>query len=328
VSRDARRLDEFERIARFFAPLAAGWPGALGLADDAALIDVPADNDLVVTADALVEGVHFVGDEPPELIAAKLIRVNLSDLAAMGARPLAYLVTLALPEHIDDGWLERFAAGLAAEQATFAISLIGGDCVATAGPVCLSLTAFGLVPRGCALRRAGARPGDLVVVSGSVGDGALGLLAMRGELAYLDPSHRAALIERYRRPQPRLALGQRLVGLAHAAQDVSDGLAADLGHVCEASGVAGVIEAARLPLSPAARAALPRVGLAPVLGGGDDYELVFTVAAGERANLAELSHALDLPLTEIGRIENGRGVTVVDRDGREIRVAHPGYRHV
>jgi thiamine-monophosphate kinase len=328
MTHGARRRDEFERIADFFAPLAAGWPGARGLADDAAIIEPPPDRDLVVTADALVGGVHFLGDESPDVIAAKLVRVNLSDLAAMGARPLAYVVTLALPDHIDDRWLARFAAGLAAEQARFDISLIGGDSVATTGPVCLSLTAFGLVPQGRAVRRTGARPGDLVFVSGTLGDGALGLRARRGELVELEASHRAALIERYRLPQPRVALGQRLVDLAHAGQDVSDGLVADLGHICAASNVAGVVEAGRLPLSPAAQAVPSQWALDAALGGGDDYELVFTIGAGERDRVAELSRALALPLTEIGRVEAGCGITVVDRDGHEIPVARPGYRHV
>lgn len=321
------RLDEFERIARFLAPLAADWPGAMGLADDAALVDAPPGQTLVVTADALVAGVHFRGDEPAELIAAKLLRVNLSDLAAMGARPLAYLITLALPVTVDDDWLGRFADGLAREQAEFGISLIGGDSVATPGPACLSLTAIGAVPAGRALRRDGARAGDRVFVSGTVGDAALGLIALRDGLDTLGEAERAWLIERYRLPRPRVALGQRLLGLAHAAQDVSDGLVADLGHICAASGVAAVIEADRLPLSPAARAALPAVGLAPVLGGGDDYELVFTVAPGDRRRVAGLAGELELALTEIGRIRRGRGVRVVDRDGREIPVPEPGYRH-
>ncbi len=322
-----QRLDEFQRIARYFAPLAEAWPGALGLADDAALVAPPPGQTLVVTADALVAGVHYRGDEPAELIAAKLVRVNLSDLAAMGARPLAYLVVLALPAEIGDDWLEGFAVGLEREQARFAMSLIGGDSVATPGPACLSMTAFGAVPEARVLRRDGARAGDHVFVSGTIGDAALGLIAIRDGLDRLGQSDRAWLIERYRLPQPRIELGQRLLGLAHAAQDVSDGLVADLGHICTASGVGAVIEADKIPLSPAARAALPVAGQGPVLGGGDDYELLFTAAADDRGRVADLARGLDLALTEIGRIRTGRGVRVVDRDGCEVSVPVAGYRH-
>ena len=281
----------------------------------------------MVTADALVAGVHYPADDAADLVAARLVRVNLSDLAAMGARPIAYLITMALPAETGDDWLERFAGGLEREQARYGISLIGGDSVATPGPICLSLTAFGTVPEGQALRRDGARAGDAVFLSGTVGDAALGLVALRDGLDRIDAAHRARLIDRYRSPRPRVELGQRLVGLAHAAQDVSDGLVADLGHICAASGVGAVVEAERLPLSPAARAAVAALGLDPVLGGGDDYELLFTVAPGDAGRVAELARGLDLALTEIGRIQAGAGVTVVDRDGREIAVPRPGYRH-
>ncbi len=327
MSGGAGPLDEFGRIARFLAPLAADWPGALGLTDDAALVELAAGQTLVVTADALVAGVHYPADEAAEVVAARLVRVNLSDLAAMGARPIAYLITMALPAETGDDWLERFAGGLEREQARYGISLIGGDSVATPGPICLSLTALGTVPEGQALRRDGARAGDAVFLSGTVGDPALGLVALRDGLRGIDAAHRSELIDRYRSPRPRVELGQRLVGLAHAAQDVSDGLVADLGHICAASGVGAVIEAERLPLSPAARAAVAALGLDPVLGGGDDYELLFTVAPGVRRRVAELARGLDLALTEIGRIQAGAGVTVVDRDGREIAVPRPGYRH-
>ncbi len=327
MSGGAGPLDEFERIARFLAPLAADWPGALGLTDDAALVELAAGQTLVVTADALVAGVHYPADEAADVVAARLVRVNLSDLAAMGARPIAYLITMALPAETGDDWLERFAGGLEREQARYGISLIGGDSVATPGPICLSLTAFGTVPEGQALRRDGARAGDAVFLSGTVGDAALGLVALRDGLDGIDAAHRARLIDRYRSPRPRVELGQRLVGLAHAAQDVSDGLVADLGHICAASGVGAVVEAERLPLSPAARAAVAALGLDPVLGGGDDYELLFTVAPDDGGRVAELARGLDLALTEIGRIQAGAGVTVVDRDGREIAVPRPGYRH-
>ncbi len=321
------RLGEFERIATLLAPLAEAAPGALGLSDDAALVDVPLGRSLVVTADALVAGVHFIGDEPPDLIAAKLLRVNVSDLAAMGALPMGYLMTMALPPDIDDPWLAGFVDGLARNQAEFGMALLGGDSVATTGPACFSLTAFGSVATGRALTRSGACPGDLVFVSGTLGDGALGLRAARGALANLSQADQAFLADRYRLPRPRVALGQGLVGLARAAMDVSDGLVADLGHICAASGVGAVIEAGRVPLSAAARAAVPTTGLEPMLGGGDDYELLFTVAPSDRPAVADLARAIDLPLTEIGRIEAGTGTRVLDAEGSALALAQTGYRH-
>src|SRR5271154_5844809 len=227
------RLGEFERIARFFAPLAA--PEALGLLDDVALIPGPSGTQYVLKTDAIVEGVHFLPDDPPGQVAQKLLRVTLSDLAAKGAEPVGYLLTTALPPTRDEAWLERFAAGLALDQKEFGIGLLGGDSVATSGPVTLSVAAIGRVEAGKAVLRSGARPGDAVFVSGTLGDGALGLKAIRNELPRLDAAARDFLIDRYRLPRPRLALGRRLVGLAHAMMDISDGLVADLGHICEVS---------------------------------------------------------------------------------------------
>jgi thiamine-monophosphate kinase len=323
----AQRLGEFERIRRFFAPLAG--PGALGLRDDAALIDGPDGQQYILTADAIVEGVHFLSDDPPAQVAQKLLRVNLSDLAAKGAVPVGYLLVTALPRAHDEGWLEAFAAGLAADQASFGIALLGGDSTATDGPATLSITALGRVASGRAVLRSGARPGDRVYVSGTLGDAALGLQALRGELPGIAGGARDFLAERYRLPQPRLALGQRLVGIAHAMLDISDGLVADLGHIVEASGVGAVIEAALLPLSPAARAvvAADPLRLSAALSGGDDYELLFTAAAEADAALTAFVDQLGLPLTRIGRIEAGSGVEVVDDRGEALAVPVAGYRH-
>jgi thiamine-monophosphate kinase len=325
----SRKTGEFERIATFFAPLAAGFPGALGLTDDAAIIRPAEGCELVVTTDTIVAGVHYVGDESADLVAQKLLRVNLSDLAAMGARPLAYTLNVALPSTLEDDWLERFTAGLADDQRRFAITLAGGDSVSTPGPVTLTITAFGEVAAGAALRRSGARVGDLVYVSGTVGDGALGLKVLRGHASGLTQVHKDALIERYRRPQPRVACGPRLVGLAHAAIDVSDGLAADLGHIAETSGVAAIVEASSVPLSTAAAAALELESdlRDAVLGGGDDYELLFTVPPGAAASVAALASELGLPLTAIGRIESGHGVRLTGAGGAEIGLPSRGYTH-
>jgi thiamine-monophosphate kinase len=323
----APKLDEFERIARFFAPLAA--PGALGLRDDVALIPGPPGEEYVLKTDAIVEGVHFLADDPPGQIAQKLLRVNLSDLAAKGAVPVGYLLMTALPPSRDEGWLAAFARGLAEDQATYGIGLLGGDSVATPGPVTLSIAAIGKVAAGRAVLRRGARADDAVFVSGTLGDAALGLAALRGELGALAPALRASLIERYRLPQPRLVAGRRLVGIAHAMMDISDGLVADLGHIAEASSVGAVVKAARLPLSTAARAAIAAdpARLMAALSGGDDYELLFTAAPDAEQAIAALSLELGVPLTRIGRIEAGAGVGVLDAAGTPIPVPVGGYRH-
>lgn len=322
---------EFELIERYLAPLAADNPGSLGLKDDAALLAPPAGCELVLTADALVSGVHFFPDDPAGLVARKLLRVNLSDLAAMGARPLGYLMTVAWPGSPEEAWVAAFAAGLAADQKAFEVALLGGDTTRTPGPLTLSLTALGAVPAGRALRRSTARAGDELYVSGTVGDGALGLLVLNGKAPTLPTKQREALIDRYRLPRPRLALGRALVesGLAHAAIDVSDGLVADLGHILETSGLAGVVETERLPLSDPARAALaarPAL-LRDLVAGGDDYELLFTVAPGRGAEIAALADRLDLPLSQIGRLSEGAGLRLLDGDGREVPLTRSGWTH-
>ncbi len=323
------RRGEFERIARYFAPLTEGFPGALGLTDDAALITPPRDRYLAVTTDTMVAGVHFMGDEAPGLIAAKLLRVNLSDLAAMGAAPMAYTLNLALPESIGDDWLKAFSQGLAADQRAFDIGLAGGDSVSTPGPVTLTITAFGSVETGRALRRSGAESGDIVYVSGTIGDGALGLKLLRGELSGLSGEDSDELIGRYRLPRPRVGLGARLAGLASAAIDISDGLAADLTHILDASGVGAEIEAATVPLSPPAAAALRGdAGLMEtILTGGDDYELLFTAAPGYAGRVAALASDLSLPLTPIGRITEGGWLRVTGADGEAMVLKKAGWTH-
>ena len=316
-------LGEFDLIDRLLKPLAAGYPGALGLTDDAALVRVPTGSELVIAKDAIVAGIHFLPEDPPELVAGKLLRVNLSDLAAMGAKPLGYLTVLARPSGLPESWLGHFAAGLAADQKRFGCHLLGGDTVSTPGPLTLTLTILGTVPEGRALRRSGARPGDEVWVSGTLGDAALGLRVLRG-LA-LPEDETLALSDRYRTPQPRLELGQGLLGLATAAIDVSDGLAADLGHIAQTSAVAATIEVERLPLSKAGRG-VPGAREA-ALAGGDDYELLFTAPPAAASEIEALGLRLRLPLTRIGRIESGAGVQVLDRAGDPIELSQLGWRH-
>ncbi|MFC7477645.1 thiamine-phosphate kinase [Dankookia sp. GCM10030260] len=316
---------EFALIARHFRRLAG--PGALDLSDDAALLDPPAGRQLVLAADAMVAGVHFLPDDPPETIGRKLLRVNLSDLAAMGAAPLGYLMTTALPRDLPADWLGRFVDGLAADQAEFGLSVLGGDTVSTPGPVALSLTILGTVTPGAALRRGGARPGDSLWVSGSIGDGALGLLVLQGKLPADAAGH---LAERYRLPRPRLALGQALAGLARAAMDVSDGLVQDLGHLCRAAGCGAVLRSAEVPLSPAAAAlvAADPALLALCLTGGDDYELLFAAPPEADAQVLQRAAIAGAPVTRIGRFEAGPPeVHVPDTTGMPLRLPQGGWSH-
>jgi thiamine-monophosphate kinase len=324
----AGRLGEFEFIARMLRPLAAGYPGAFELGDDTARVAVPSGEELVVKTDAIVCGVHFLPAHDPGLVARKALRVNLSDLAAAGARPIAYQLALVLPDEIDDPWLEKFCAGLAADQAKYDIALCGGDTTSTPGALTISVTALGSAPAGAVLGRGGAQPGDLVFVTGTIGDGALGLLADTGRLPEADPEQRAFLADRYLLPQPRLEFGRRLLGVASACMDVSDGLVGDLGHICERSGVRALVDAERLPLSAAAGATLARrpALLETVLTGGDDYELLFTVAPERREMIADIARATGVDAAEIGRIEAGRDVAVQQRD-RQLTFARPSYRH-
>lgn len=324
-------LGEFGRITRFFKPLAAGFPGARGLRDDAAVFGVPEGRELVVTTDAMVAGVHFFPDDAPADIAAKLMRSNLSDLAAMGAEPLAYTLVTALPRGLDESWLEGFAAGLGEEQRQFGIALAGGDSVSTTGPITLSVTAFGLVPAGRALPRWGGRPGDRVFVTGTIGDAALGLEIAYGRLDIPDGETRTHLLRRMRRPDPRMSVGPRLIGLAGGAMDVSDGLVADLGHLCEESGCAALLRADVVPLSDAARGAIDGdpARLALAITGGDDYELLFCAPPSARDALAALAADSGVAITEIGELTPGTPgeVAVLDAAGTPLPLARRGWDH-
>jgi thiamine-monophosphate kinase len=325
MARSAGPSGEFVTIAKLFRPLARGHNAALDLGDDAACIRPRPGSDLVVTADALVAGVHFFNDDPPADIARKALRVNLSDLAAKGAKPIGYFLALARPKDMDDRTLATFARGLARDGAFFEIPLLGGDTTSTPGPLTIAITALGEIGRGRMLRRDGARAGDDLWLSGTLGDGALGLLVAKGALA---PGK--ALLARYRLPQPRLALGRKLVGLAHAAMDVSDGLAADLGHMCARSGLGATVERARLPLSSAAAKALsadPSL-LETIVAGGDDYELLFAAPPSARAAVARAAIAAKTKATRIGRFAKGAPeVRFLDAAGQRQRFARAGFTH-
>lgn len=316
---------EFSLIARHFRPLAG--PGALDLTDDAAVMAPPPGRELVLAADAMVAGVHFLPEDPPETIGRKLLRTNLSDLAAMGAVPLGYLLTVALPRGAHAAWLAAFSAGLAEDQREFGLSLLGGDTVSTMGPACLSLTILGHVAPGRALLRRGGAPGQDIWVSGSIGDGTLGLAVLQGQ----QPADADGfLADRYRLPRPRLALGQALVGLATAAMDVSDGLVQDLGHLCRAAGCGAELRADAVPLSPAAAALLradPAL-LPRILTGGDDYELLFAAAPEAAAGIAARAESCGVAVARIGHFVPGEStVTVLGRDGAPLRLGQGGWSH-
>ena len=321
-----------ERIIDLFRPLAR-HPGAFGLIDDCAAVTPPPGTDLVLKADAIVGGVHFFNDDPAGEIARKALRVNLSDLAAKGAAPIGFLLTLALPGDIALAWVAAFAQGLGEDAAYYACPLLGGDTVKTPGPVTVSIAVFGSVPRGTMVKRSGAKAGDRVMVSGTIGDAALGVrlcrdatLANRWGLSAAQVQH---LTGRYRLPQPRNAAAEAFRQFANGGMDISDGLAGDLDKLCRASGVAATIHAERVPLSEAARAALladPSL-VEPILTGGDNYEILATVEDAKVAALRAAAQAAGVTLTEIGRIAGGAGVQVLGGDGKVLIFKQASYSH-
>jgi len=310
---------EFARIARHFAPLAA--LGGLGLTDDAAIVIPPPGRELVITADTMVDGMHYLQGEPAENVARKLLRVNLSDLAAMGATPLHYLLMLSVPRDTDETWFAGFAQGLASDQTRYGVSLLGGDTTSTPGPITVSVTMFGHVAPGTALRRNGARSGDGLFVTGTVGDGVLGLWALQGKI----PDPDGSLAARYRLPEPRL--GMALHGIAHAAMDISDGLVQDCGHIARASCVALELEPARVPLTPAGRTAGDDFVTSGV-AGGDDYELLLAVPPCNEARLTSVMRRAGISINRIGRFVPGPpDVRGIAPDGTTIALGAGGWSH-
>lgn len=323
------RLGEFETIGKHFAPLSQNFSGAHGLVDDTASLLIGDGNEAVVTLDTMVSGVHFLPTDPPDSIARKLLRVNLSDLASAGATPRAYFLSLSLPSSILDSWIAAFAGGLAVDQAIFGVALGGGDTTSTPGALTLSLTAIGEAPQGQALSRAGAQAGQDIYVSGTIGDAALAIALVQSGDVEKALSEAPALMARYRLPEPRVTLGTSLRGLATAVIDVSDGLVADLGHICRTSAVGATVEAAKVPLSPEAQRLLSdRADLTEcVFTGGDDYELLFTARPEDAGKISALSKTLNLPLTRIGRTINGDSAVLVSESGEIMQLADAGWRH-
>lgn len=319
---------EDDLIARHFRPLATA-SGAFGLIDDAAALNVGGD-DLVVTTDAIVEGVHFLADDPPDTVARKALRVNLSDLAAKGADPVGFVLTLALREAKDE-WLAPFAGALGEDAQQFKCPLLGGDTVSTPGPLMISITAFGRVPPGRMVHRDGAKVGDLLAVTGTVGDAALGLNILTGKTAAsFGDGDRDRLIGRYRLPQPRNALAAAVRDHASAAMDVSDGLAGDLAKLCSASGVSALVEVVSVPLSPPAIKALAQdaAAIETVLAGGDDYEVLCAIPENRWDSFVEAARMAQVPVTAIGHIVVGsHPPAFVDGAGRPVILKRLSYSH-
>jgi len=318
-------------IARYFRPLAR-HEGAFGLADDAAALTVPPGCDLVLTTDGVIAGVHFFPDDPPQDIARKALRMNLSDLAAKGAKPVGFLIAVALTKETDEAWLAAFARGLGEDAEHYGCPLLGGDTDHTPGPVSVSIAAFGVVPHGAMVRRATAKAGDRIVVTGTIGDAALGV-RLRGDASLgarwrlLEPMQ-AHLLQRYLLPQPRTALAEAVQHHATASIDVSDGLAGDLAKLCRASSVAAEVDVERVPLSEAARTALtaePAL-IETLLTGGDDYEIILTLAPDKLAAFGSAAQAAGVSITEIGRMQAGEGARFL-QDGTPLTFARPSYSH-
>jgi thiamine-monophosphate kinase len=324
------RPSEDDLIARYFAPMAG--EGGLGLRDDVALIGVTPGHQIVLTVDAIVEGVHFLAEDPADTVGVKALGVNLSDLAAKGAKPIGFLLTLALPEGWSEPWLARFCEGLGRMAEASGCPLLGGDTVRARGTLTLSITAIGEVPDGRMVPRTGARPGDVIGVTGTVGDATLGLALLVGSPDWhgaLRPEHRAFLVDRYREPRPRLSLAPDLRDCANAAMDVSDGLAGDAAKLLGASGVGGMLDLDALPLSGAASLAIrsDETLRDRVATGGDDYEILFTVPERSWDRLASVAGAKDVPVTRIGRVGMPGGPVSFERSGRPVTLSSLSYQH-
>lgn len=317
-------LNEFALIRQYFTNLGEGDGVALGVGDDCALLDIPVGSQLAVTTDTLVSGVHFPTTAKPEEIARRALRVNLSDLAAMGAEPRWFTLALTLPE-ADEGWLAAFSAALAEDANDFRCALVGGDT--TAGPLTLSLQMMGLVPVGKALTRSGASAGDAIYVTGSLGEGAAALQLFAPDCPLPDSVQRQ-LHQRFYRPVPRLREGRKLRELASSAIDISDGLLADLGHIAESSGLGAEVQLSQLPMAPWLSAVTPAGQLQQwALAGGDEYELCFTVPQRHCSAVDALIAAGELVATCIGQMTTAAGVRCVDAEGRPVELAISGYQH-
>ncbi|MGN7661757.1 MAG: thiamine-phosphate kinase [Anaplasma sp.] len=315
-------VEEFACVDKYIRPLVRS--GFDTEDDDAAEISSPSGS-FVVTKDILVEGVHFLGSGDAGLLAKKALRVSLSDIAAMGARPYAYLLGLSLPKGTKEEWWQGFSDGLRQDNEHFAVSLVGGDTTSNVSNVVIvSITAMG-IPADRSMTRFGARVGDILYVSGSIGDSALGLMAYQGLIS----GESRGLKHRYDLPEPRVSLGMQICGIASACIDISDGLIQDVGHICRLSGMGADLHLDKIPLSDEAQRVIigqPEL-MEQILTGGDDYELAFTVPQRNLGKLREIANSTDAPITAIGGITEGSGVKVYARDGNAVHLSNDGYTH-
>jgi thiamine-monophosphate kinase len=323
---------EFDIITRHFAPIAG--IGGLQLLDDAALIKPPPGHELVITADAIVADVHFFADDPADTIAQKALGVNLSDLAAKGADPLGFVLSLILPRHTDDAWIAAFATGLGAMAKQSNCPLLGGDTVIFPGPLTLSITAFGSVPEGTMVKRGQAQPGDRLFVTGTIGDAAIGLKARlaahSGDAWPLAEDHLAFLNRRYLVPRPRNAIAAALRQHAHAAMDISDGFVGDLTKIIDLANLGADVNLDEIPHSVAARAAirLDPAMLETALTGGDDYEVLAAVRADNAKAYISDCLAVGVQVTEVGRVQDkGSPIRFVNSDGTAKTFVQGSYVH-
>ncbi len=326
-------LSEFDWIKQKLVPLAQE-EGALRLQDDAAVLDCLRDHQLVMTTDTVVEEVHFLKNAAPSEVAAKALGSNLSDLAAMGAQPFGYLMNISRPESLNDEWLDQYAASLKVLQQRYGVSLLGGDTTKTISHLVITLTAFGWVPCHQALKRSGAQEGEMIWVSGTIGDSTLGLEILKGASWPLSEKDKTFLLSRHCFPEPRIALGQALRGIATSAIDISDGLVADLMHICDASNVGAYVYLDRVPLSSAAHSLVQKTSRAlydKLIVGGEDYEILFTAPLNRQEDIRKKAQELNLPLTSIGEVAPRRNqrpcVTLFDHEGKRRPVKTTGYQH-
>lgn len=323
---------ETELIQTYLAPLSTGAPGALGLRDDAAFFTPPPGKDIVVTTDPIVANVHFFPDQRADDIAWKALAVNVSDLAAKGATLLGYTLALSFPDAPTRAWMEQFSQGLASAQKAFGGTLLGGDTDRTPGPLSISITVFGTVPRGRMVRRNGASCGDVIFVTGTLGDAALGLSLQREPQAFanvLTSGDAGFLTGRYLRPAPRIGLAPLLLEFASGALDISDGLAKDLNRLAVGADLHARVAFDALPLSPPARtmiATAPHL-VSAVISGGDDYEILFAVPSEREDDLKAASASLPFNVTRIGELNSGVGVSIIDAQGAEMPLGVGGYDH-
>ena len=321
-------MKEFKWIKKFFSPLCKNGVNESFLDNDAALLKLSSLKNLVVTTDSLVEKIHFDSKDNPQLIAKKLIRINLSDLAAMGSSPIAYLLNLALPKKITNRWLDRFSLGLREDQEKYNIFLAGGDTVATRGPVVLSITAFGSNQKGLCHKRSGAKVGDSIFVSGTIGDSALGVRSMKKRIS-IPKKNKDYLAQRYLLPEPRIFLGKALLSIANSAIDISDGLSQDINHICMNSGIGAKLFFSKVPISPSARIFLEKYPKfkEKILNGGDDYEIVFTANAKCESKIQTISKKSNVKITKIGLMTKDQRLKILDDQGNAIKIKHLGYQH-